>query len=98
MCYILHMIVHFADRRLQRLHLHGDPGRLPAQLVKRIRRILDHLDEAATPSAMDFPGYRLHPLHGEFAGHWAVSVNNRWRIVFRFDGPNVRDVRLLNYH
>ncbi len=47
---------------------------------------------------MDLPGYRLHPLKGDLAGYWSVSVSGNWRIVFRFDGANVRDVDLVDYH
>ncbi|MET0071457.1 MAG: type II toxin-antitoxin system RelE/ParE family toxin [Candidatus Thiodiazotropha sp.] len=34
---------------------------------------------------MDIPGYRLHPLTGKLAGHWAVGVNRNWRIQFKFE-------------
>ena len=47
---------------------------------------------------MDLPGFRLHPLKGDLAGYWSVSVSGNWRIVFRFDGSNVRDVDLVDYH
>jgi proteic killer suppression protein len=47
---------------------------------------------------MDLPGLRLHPLKGNLVGYWSVSVSGNWRIVFRFDGVNVRDVDLVDYH
>ena len=47
---------------------------------------------------MDVPGFRLHPLKGDLAGHWAVSVSRNWRIVFRFEGVHVFDVNLVDYH
>ena len=50
------------------------------------------------PSDMDLPGYRLDPLRGKFAGFWSVTVSANWRIVFRFDGSDVRDVDLVDYH
>jgi proteic killer suppression protein len=34
---------------------------------------------------MDLPGFRLHPLKGDLAGYWAVSVSGNWRIVFRYE-------------
>ena len=46
---------------------------------------------------MDLPGFRLHPLKGDLAGLWSVSVSGNWRIVFRFDGADVRDVDLIDY-
>ena len=47
---------------------------------------------------MDLPGYRLHPLRGEWRGFWAVTVSANWRIVFRFEGGHAWDVDLVDYH
>ena len=47
---------------------------------------------------MALPGYRLHPLHGARTGEWAVWVSENWRIRFRFDGVDVRDVNYEDYH
>ena len=47
---------------------------------------------------MNLPGLRLHPLKGDRAGYWAVKVSANWRVVFRFDGRDVRDVDLTDYH
>ena len=32
-----------------------------------------------------------HPLKGELKGHWAITVNGNWRMVFTFDAW-IRDV------
>ena len=40
----------------------------------------------------------LHPLKGNLAGFWSVTVSGNWRIVFRFEGGNASDVDLLDYH
>ena len=53
---------------------------------------------AAKPEDMNLPGLRLHPLKGDRAGYWAVKVSANWRVVFRFDGRDVRDVDLTDYH
>ena len=50
------------------------------------------------PANMDLPGYRLHPLKGDLAGYWSVSVSGNWRIIFRFDGVHACDVDLIDYH
>ena len=47
---------------------------------------------------MDLPGFGLHPLSGDRANFWAVTVSANWRIVFSFDGGNVCDVDLVDYH
>jgi len=63
-----------------------------------IGRVLSALDAAASPQALDLPGFRLHPLKGEVAGFWSVTVSGNWRVVFRFGEGDVFDVDLLDYH
>ena len=92
------MIVSFRHKDLKLLYEKGNRRRLSSGHVDRIERILARLDEATEPRSMDLPGFRLHPLKGDLAGYWSVSVSGNWRIVFRFDGSNVRDVDLVNYH
>ena len=60
--------------------------------------VLRRLDTAAGPQDMDTAGLRLHPLKGDLAGHSAVEVSRNRRMTFRFDGADVRDVDLLDYH
>lgn len=47
---------------------------------------------------MSLPGYRLHPLKGDMSGFWSVTISANWRVVFRFDGTDVGDVDLVDYH
>ena len=53
---------------------------------------------AATPQALDLPGYRLHPLKGELKGFWSVTVKTNWRIIFRFAEGDISAVELIDYH
>ena len=52
------------------------------------------LRSARQPRDMDQPGFRLHPLRGEYQGHWSVDVSGSWRIVFRFEAGETMDVDL----
>lgn len=92
------MIVNLRHKGLKLLYDKGDRRRINPEYIARIERILARLDEAARPEDMDLPGFRLHPLKGSYAGYWAVDVSGNWRIVFRFEGGNVRDVELTDYH
>lgn len=92
------MILHFRHSGLQLLYEKGDRRRVSPTHVAKIERILARLDEATGPANMDLPGFRLHPLKGNFAGYWSVSVSGNWRIVFRFEGDHASDVDLIDYH
>ena len=76
----------------------GSTAGVPTALAPRLRRILSLLRSADRPSAMDRPGFRLHPLKGTRKGYWSVRASGNWRLVFRFDGGEAVDVDLVGYH
>jgi proteic killer suppression protein len=92
------MIRRFRHRCLKRLHESGDARGLHAAHVEKIGRVLARLDRASVPEHMDLPGWRLHPLKGDLAGFWSVTIAANWRIIFRFDGGDATDVDYLDYH
>jgi toxin HigB-1 len=53
---------------------------------------------ATEPRHLDLPGWRLHPLRGDLAGYWSITVSGNWRIIFRFAEGDATDVDLLDYH
>lgn len=92
------MIVSFRHKGLKLLYAKGDRRRVESEYVDKIERILARLDEATQPANMGLPGFRLHPLKGDLAGYWSVSVSGNWRIIFRFEGGHACDVDLIDYH
>lgn len=92
------MIGTFKHRGLKRLFAENDDSRVLQQYSGRIRRILTVLDAAATIDGVALPGFRLHPLKGDRKGLRSVTVSGNWRIVFRFEGGDVFDVDLVDYH
>lgn len=68
-------------------------GIQPAHAAK-LRRQLAQLDQAQVAQDMNVPGWRLHPLTGDLAGHWSVWVNGNWRLTFRFEDG---DAVLVDY-
>jgi proteic killer suppression protein len=92
------MIRRFRHRGLKRLHEDDDSRGLNARHVEKIARVLARLDRASQPGHMDLPGWRLHPLKGDLAGFWSVTIAANWRIIFRFENGDVTDVDYLDYH
>ncbi len=92
------MIRRFRHRGLRRLFEDDDRRGLNAQHVERIARVLARLSRATEPGHMNLPGWRLHPLKGDLAGFWSVTINGNWRIVFRFEDGDVTDIDYLDYH
>ena len=92
------MILRFRHRGLERLFSRGDTSGVSAHQVTRLRAVLAALATASAPSDMALPGARLHPLRGDRAGQWSVSISGNWRVVFEFEGQDIADVDLIDYH
>jgi proteic killer suppression protein len=92
------MIVSFRHKGLRQLFARGDRRRVPANHADKIERILARLDESSEVRHMELPGFRLHPLKGDLAGFWSVTVSGNWRVIFRFQGGHASDADLIDYH
>jgi len=92
------MIVSFRHKGLKLLFEKGNRRRVLPDHADKIERVLARLEEASEVGNMDLPGFRLHPLKGDLAGNWSVTVSGNWRIVFRFEGGHACDVDLIDYH
>lgn len=92
------MIKLIRHRGLKRFYEDDDRRGLNAEHVEKIATILAQLDRAAKPDDMALPAFKLHPLKGELAGFWSVTIRANWRVVFRFEGRDVTDVNLTDYH
>ncbi len=88
------MIKKFRHRGLKALYKGGHGAKVSANHIAKLERILTALDRATGPEGMDLPGFRLHPLKGNYA----VSVSGNWRVSFRFESGHAVDVDYLDYH
>jgi proteic killer suppression protein len=93
------VIKSFADRHTQELYACGGSRRIPAEVGRRAARKLEYIDLATRLDDLRFPpGNRLHALAGDRIGQYAISVNDRWRICFRFVDGDAYDVEFCDYH
>ncbi|MGB7413149.1 MAG: type II toxin-antitoxin system RelE/ParE family toxin [Thermosynechococcaceae cyanobacterium] len=93
------MIKTFADQRTQELHATGKCKRLPPEIAKRASRKLEYLDLAISLEDLKVPsGNRLHALGRDREGQHSISINNQWRICFRFVDSDAYDVEICDYH
>jgi len=95
---IFFVIKRFRHKGIERLFRKSESQGIQVQHIARITRLLDLLDDASAPEQLNIPGLYLHPLKGSRKGEWAMSVSGNWRITFRFEGEDVTDVNLEDYH
>jgi toxin HigB-1 len=88
----------FRHRRLELFFRTGSKADIQPAHAKRLRLQLTRLNAALTPSDMASPGWKLHRLTGELAGHWAVQVSGNWRLTFAFEGQDAILVDYQDYH
>ncbi|MBL8635432.1 MAG: type II toxin-antitoxin system RelE/ParE family toxin [Myxococcales bacterium] len=96
------VIEHFADKKTESV-FHGETNkearRIPKELWTVARRKLDMLHAAHAIEDLRIPpGNRLESLSGDLAGFWSIRINEKYRIVFKFDGGVARDVKITDYH
>ncbi len=92
------MIQGFRHKGLKLLFEQGNRRKVQSEYAAKIERILSRLEEASAPGNMDLPGFRLHPLKGDLAGFWSITVSGNLRVIFRFEGGHASDVDLIDYH
>jgi proteic killer suppression protein len=73
--------------------------RFPPDIQRTARRKLLQLHAAVSVRDMSVPpGNRLEQLKGKRAGQYSVRVNDQWRICFRWQGSDAREVEIVDYH
>jgi toxin HigB-1 len=92
------MIKSFSHKGLRRLFESGSTSGIQASHAKRLRMQLAALDTAQTIDDMDVPGFRLHPLKGNLAGRWSITVSGNWRLTFEFRDGNAYVLDYEDYH
>jgi proteic killer suppression protein len=63
------MIRSFRHRGLERFFTTGSKAGIQSAHARRLELQLGFLNSATNPVKMDVPGWDLHPLKGELAGH-----------------------------
>jgi len=96
------MIMSFGDGATEDLY-HGRPTSRALRFSREVANAalikLDMLNGAA--AILDLrspPGNRLEALKGDLKGLHSIRVNDQWRLVFRWQGNNAHQVRLMDYH
>ena len=92
------MIKSFRHKGLQDFFEAGSKAGIQPSHAAKLRIQLTRLDVAVSPGDMNAPGWRLHQLSGNLAGHWAITVNGNWRLTFTFEGADAILVDYQDYH
>lgn len=92
------MIKNFRHKGLQLFFETGKESGINSEHVKKLRLLLANLNACSDLHEMNVPGYRFHKMKGKEKEYYSLTISGNWRIIFKFDGENVRDVDYLDYH
>jgi toxin HigB-1 len=96
------VILTFGDPATEDLYHGRQTGRVrrfPADILPAALRKLDMLARAhALIDLRAPPGNRLEALKGDREGFYSIRINDQWRVVFRWEGRDARDVSIVDYH
>ena len=93
------MIESFANTETQSLFATGKSRRLSPEILRRAMMRLTQLEAATDVDDLrQPPSNRLESLSGDRLGQWSIRINDRWRVCFRFERGNARDVEIIDYH
>ena len=89
----------FADGKTRRLFEDGRRRGFRGIDYERALMLFDALDAAPSLEPLGvLQAVRLHALVGDRQGRWAMTVNRRWRVTFRFEGGDAHEVAIEDYH
>ncbi len=92
------MIKSFKHKGLKKFFEQGKTQGIRHDHANRLRIRLTVLNSANTIEDIDQPGFNLHPLSGDLANHWSISINGNWRLFFIFEDGDVYVLDYDDYH
>lgn len=93
------MIKGFRDKNAEEIYNNEKPKKVSVEVARVTLRKLRQLEAATDLLDMRVPpSNRLELLKGNLKGFYSIRVNKQWRIIFKWDGTDAREVGLIDYH
>lgn len=101
-CYVtlynILMIRSFKHKGLEQFFYQGSKKGMQPKHATKLRIQLAALDNAKDVADVAVPNWRLHALSGDLKGHFSISVDENWRLTFRFEKGDVEVLDYQDYH
>ncbi|EMY71782.1 type II toxin-antitoxin system RelE/ParE family toxin [Leptospira vanthielii] len=93
------MILSFGDKETEKIFNQIFSKRIPPEIQKKALTKLILIDNAEKEEDLKSPpSNRLEGLKGDLSGFYSIRINDQWRIVFKFDQGNCKQVSVTDYH
>lgn len=92
------MIRSFGDKQTQSLFA-DEIVREFEGVARRAKRKLEALNAASRLEDLQVPpSNRLEKLKGNLKDFHSIRVNDQWRVIFKWEGGDAYEVRIVDYH
>jgi len=93
------MILSFEDKHTEKIWRGYFDAKLPAAIQEIARRKLRMLHNSQNLNDLRVPpANRLEKLSGNLAAYHSIRINDKWRIIFKWETGNAYDVSIVDYH
>lgn len=89
----------FRNKETQKLFMGRRSKAVSGRVARRALLKLAQLDKVGSVEELKVPpGNMLHKLGRDREGQWAISINDQYRVCFRFKDGDAYDVEAMDYH
>lgn len=93
------MIQSFGSKDTEKIFNREFSKKLPREVQKIGLRKLLHIHAAIDVKDLRVPpGNKLEKLKGNRKGKYSIRINDQWRICFKFENSNAKEVEIVDYH
>jgi toxin HigB-1 len=93
------MILDFGSKETETIWNGERVKKIPHEIQEITRRKLRMLNNSQNIQDLTIPpSNRLEKLSGDLKGFYSIRVNDQWRIIFRWEKGNAREVKIIDYH
>lgn len=93
------MIISFGNSETENVWLGNRVKKLPIEIQNIGRRKLRMINNSV--DLVDFripPSNRLEKLSGNLNLFYSIRINDKWRIIFKWNSGNASQVEIIDYH
>ncbi len=93
------MIVSFGSKETERIWNGEKSRKLPIEIQLVGRRKLRMLNNSQTIGDLKIPpSNRLEKLSGVLKDFYSMRINDQWRIIFKWENNQAKEVEIVDYH
>ena len=93
------MILSFGSKETEKIWYGIRVKKLPLDIQQIGRRKLRMLNNSQNIGDLLVPpSNRLEKLSGDLSGYYSIRINIQWRIIFKWENGNSKEVEIVDYH